>query len=333
MKRNTLILLLIAAVLGGGVYYYESKYGTERDAEPDRSVPAFAFRPDDVTAVTLTNAGKTVAAEKVNGKWTLTQPFVTEADQNGFNQMAEDFARMKLQDRKPGTPENLKEFGLTDPKTTVEIKMKSGETHRVRFGEKDYTGSNVYVLVDQMPEVGLAAVPMLLTAQKPFNDWREKKILKLTADDVTKFRVRNPNVTLAAEKSSDGKWLVKEPAEKKDKEVVEYKALTPWLNIIAQEIIDQPSDEIKAKLAKPAVEIQVTGKDGQTTNLKVSAADDDKAYVSVEGRAPVYRIRKDELESMSFKLPDVINEPTPTPSPSVSPVASPSVSPKAAKKK
>lgn len=333
MKRNTLILLLIAALLGGGVYYYETKYGTERDATPDKSVPAFTFKPEDVTMVTLTNAGKTVTAEKANGQWTITQPFVTEADQNALTQMVDDFAGLKLQETRKATPENLKEFGLADPKTSVEFKMKSGETHRVRFGEKDFTGSNVYVLVDQMPDVGQIAVPMLLTAQKTFNDWREKKILRVTADDLTKFRIKNPNVTLVAEKGADGKWLVKEPADKKDKELNESRALTAWLGIIAQEVIDQPSDEIKAKLARPAVEIQLTAKDGKTTNLKVSAADDDKAYVSVEGRAPVYRIRRDELEEMSFKLPDAINEPAPSPAPAALPSASPSASPKAAKKK
>jgi hypothetical protein len=330
MKRNTLILVLVAAILGGAVYYYESKHGTERDAEPDRSVPAFTFQPGDVTAVTFKNSDKVVAAEKVNGKWTIIQPFVTEADQGTLDQAISDFVGLKLQETKQGTPESLKEFGLADSKTTVEFKMKDGQTHRIRFGEKDFTGSSVYVQVDQMADVGLIAVPMLLTAQRTFNDWREKKILRLGADDVARFRVKNPNLTLVAEKSSDGKWLAKEPAAKKDKEVNEQKALTAWLTTIAQEVIDQPSDEIKAKLAKPAVEIQLTDKSGQTTNMKVSAADDDKAYVSVEGRAPVYRIRKDELEEMSFKLTDVISEPTPPPTPA--PSASPSAAPGEAKK-
>ncbi len=332
MKRNTLIILLIAVALGVFVYYYEIREGKPRDEVPDKSVPAFTFEPEDVTTVTLANADKAVTAERSNGKWTIIQPLVTEADQGGLDQTVDDFARLKLQDTKKGTPENLKEFGLSDSKTVAEFKLKNGETHRVKFGAKDFTGSSVYVQVDQMADAGLVATPMLLLAQKSLNDLRDRQILKLQESDLTRFRIKNPNLTLAAEKSSEGKWLAKEPANKKDKEVNESKALGSWLSTVAQEVIDSPSPETRAKAAKTAVEAQLTAKDGQTTSLKVSEADDDNAYVTVEGRDKIYRIRKSELESMSFKLADVIAEPTPTPTPEASPAPSTSASPSPAKK-
>lgn len=315
MKRNTFILLLLAALLGAGVYFYESRYGTERDAEPDTSVAAFTFKADEIAAITLTNEGKTVLAEKANDKWTISQPLVTEGDQSGLNQIAEDIAGVKLKDLKPATPENLKEFGLAEPKTIAELKLKNGQTHRLAFGDKSFTGSDVYVRADQMDKVGIIAVPMLLLAQKSLNDLRDRHILNLQTDDVTRFRLKNPNLTLVAEKSADGKWLAVEPVSKKGKEVIESQALGSWLTTIAQEVIDSPSDEIKAKAAKTEVEAEVTAKDGQTYRLKVSAADGEDSYVSVAGREKIYRIRKSELEGMIFKTDDVIPEPTPTPNP------------------
>ena len=313
MKRNTIIIVLLAAALGAFVYFYEIKSGKPRDEVADKSVPAFAFKPEDVTAVTLTNAGKTVVAERSNGKWSITAPLITEADQSSLDQFVQDFAGLKFQDTRKLTPENVKEFGLAEPKTMTEFKLKSGETHRVLFGDKDFTGSSCYVKVDQMTDAGLIAVPMMLTAQKSFNDLRDRHILSLKAEDITRLRIKNPNLTLAAEKGADGKWTAQEPVNKKGKEVNESKALTSWVTTIAQEVFDDPSAEIKAKAAKTVVEAQLTGKDGQNTNLKVSAADGENAYISVEGRGKIYRIRKAELESLSFKLTDVIPEPTPAP--------------------
>ncbi|MFN0120523.1 MAG: DUF4340 domain-containing protein [Blastocatellia bacterium] len=331
MKRSTLILLAAAILLGAGAYYYEFNHGTARDEEKDTSVPAFTFKSEDVNAVTLTNAGKVVNAEKKDGKWLIIAPIVTEADQNAYNEFINDIAGLKIRDLKPASAENLKEFRLDSAPIVAEFKMKDGKSSRLAFGEKDFTGSNVYVRVDQLPNVGVIAVPLLLRAEKGLNDWRERKILTLTADTLSKIRIKNPNLTLAAEKGADGKWLAQEPAAKKGKEVTTARAIDAWISMISQEVIDQPNDEIKGRLAKPAVEIQLTDKDGKVTSLKASASvkgkEGDEVYVSVEGRPQIYRVRTSELDQMSFKLADVIPEPTPTPAPepATPPVAAPPV--------
>ena len=54
MKRSTLILIIEAVALGAFVYFYEIKSGKPRDEKTETSKPAFNFKREDVTAVTLT---------------------------------------------------------------------------------------------------------------------------------------------------------------------------------------------------------------------------------------------------------------------------------------
>ena len=108
-----------------------------------------------------------------------------------------------------------------------------------------------------------------------------------------------------AEKKDD-KWLVTEPADKKDKEAQTFKLFTP-LESQATEVIDKPTAAIAAKLAKPAAEVRLTDKSGKTTILKISSADGESVYVKVEGRPEVYKAAKTLLDGLSFKADEAVN--------------------------
>ena len=70
-------------------------------------------------------------------------------------------------------------------------------------------------------------------------------------------------------------------------------------------MIDNPGAAIASKLAKPVVEVRYTTKDGKTTTVKVSAADGDDVYVRVDGSPTVYKVRKQLLDTLSFKASEV----------------------------
>jgi hypothetical protein len=130
--------------------------------------------------------------------------------------------------------------------------------------------------------------------------------------------VKNQNLTFAAERNSDNKWLIKEPAAKKDQEAETSKPFT-LLNTSATEVIDQPDDKTKALLAKPVIEASFSGKDNQVAKFFISAADGENVFVRVEGKAEIFKTNKSLLESLNFKLTEVVVAPSPTPTESASP--------------
>lgn len=438
MKRSTLILLLLAVVGGALVYYFEIKPGKPRDEAADASKPAFDFKREDLTGITITRAGQTVNLENQNGKWMITQPLNALADESLINSLVGELVTARVEREIDLEGDRLKNFGLTEPAVKLDFKLKDGKQHHVELGAKDFSGSFAYAKVDGASKAVLLPAALLTNTDKPVNelrdrsifgatqyeidalkvsneqggfelakqenDWmlkspvaepadesavstllgdvtgakseeivsetaddlakygldkptvtlttqlntggervisaakqgdnyyaktsdrpqifkidaalydklnakpatlRSKEIVKLDRDNLARVQIKNPNTTVVAE-NKDGKWVVIEPVAQKDKEALTAKLLDP-LETSATEIIDKPSSAVAAKLAKPAVEVRLTGKDGKTTVIRISAADGEDAYVRVEGRAGIYKVSKSMLDSLSFKLDEAVS--------------------------
>lgn len=442
MKKNTLLLLLLAFVGGALVYYLEVKPGKPRDQEPDKTREAFKLNREDITQIVLTRAGQTVTFENKDNKWAITQPINAPADDSTINSLIGDIVSARISRDIKASAEDLKTFGLTEPKVKLEVKLKNGQSHRIELGEKDFSGNSVYAKVDGGQSAALLSGSLLTNADKDVKDLRDrtvlgglsqydikslklntengafglekkdsawkltapvtgaaeesevsgilseltsakaaevvsetaddlakyglnnsklgvtaqltsggeralvigskvdeqyyakvsdrpqifkiekalydklnpklaalrsKEIIKVSQEDVTRVQLKNPHIpSLVIEADKDHtKWLVKEPADKKDKEASALKVFTP-LQSKAEEVLDKPSAAILAKLAKPAVTLSITTKDGKTAVLSFSAADGDNSYVRVAGNPAVYKVSKTMLESLSFKLDEVV---------------------------
>jgi hypothetical protein len=439
MKRSTLILLLIAIVAVTSVYFLDAKIGKSDDAEPDKSRPAFNFNREDIVSISLLRGGQTINFENQNNKWVITQPINAAADESALNSLVGDLVSARISNEFPPSGNDLKQYGLAEPAVKLEIKLKSGQTHRVELGAKAPGDISAYAKIDGSQNVALVSSSLLNDADKSLNDLRDRSVIGATqyelssvkivnesggyelekkesewnikspvqgaadesqvssllgdltgakateivsenADDLAKYGldkskisitaklttgaertisvgskvdnnyyakasdrpqiikvdqafydklntklselrskkfvkfdrdelktiyVKNPNVTLVAEKKDD-KWLITEPADKKDKEASTFKIFNP-LETQATEVIDKPTGTIAAKLAKPAVEVRLTDKNGKTTILKISSADGDNVYLKVEGRPEIYKVGKSVLDDLSFKADEAVN--------------------------
>jgi len=314
MKRNTIIIVLLALALGAYVYFFEWKDGKERDSE-EASKPAFTFKSEDVTAINLTQQGQTIALSTDGKAWAITQPVKTEADQTAVESLISSLAGTTIDRSLVMTPSLQNGAGLAQPAITLEVKLKNGAQHKIALGRKDPTDAGVYSQIDQNPNVLLLPASLLSSAAKTLNDLRAKELTKLLPGDVTSFTVKNQNLTFAAERNGDNKWLVKEPAAKKDQEAETSKPFT-LLSTSATAVIDSPDDKTKGLLAKPVIEASFVGKENQTVKFFISAAEGEDVYVRVEGRAEIFKASKSLLESLNFKLTDVVSMPAATQDPS-----------------
>lgn len=310
MKRNTIIVLVIALALGAYVYFYEMKHGKARDEE-ETSKPAFTFKSEDVASLNVTSNHQTVALE-TNGKdWTITQPIKTEADQSSVESLLSSVTGATIERSLVMTPGLQNGSGLAQPSVVVEVKLKNGSQHKITLGRKDPTDASVYAQIDQNPNVLLLPASLLDSTNKKLNDLRVKEMVKLLPGDVKSFTIKNQNLTFAAERNNDNKWLVKEPASKKDQEADTSKPFS-LLSTQATEVIDNPDEKTKALLAKPEITASFTDKDSKTIKLAISAADGDNVFVQVEGRPEAFKANKSLLESLNFKISDVVTEPAAT---------------------
>jgi len=257
----------------------------------------------EMGSVAINNEHGRVALAKQDSNWVLKSPVEAPADEGEISSLLGDVTSAKAAEFVSEAGDDLAKFGLDKPKVTFTAQLQGGGERSLLLGNKD--GERYFAKNSERPQIFKVESALYDKLNLKAAGLRSKEIVKLNKDDLTRVEIKNPNLTLAAEKDKDNKWIIKEPAELKDKEAQSYKLFDPLENNKATEVLDQPPAAVAARLAKPAAEVRLTGKDGKTTVVKVSAADGDSVYVRVDGRQGVYKVGKQMLEGLSFKGADV----------------------------
>jgi hypothetical protein len=257
----------------------------------------------ELSTVKVTNESGSYELTKKDSDWMIKSPVEGPADEREVSSLLSDITSAKAAEIVSETSDDLSKYGLDKPLVAFTAQLTTGGERVISLGSK--VDDKYYAKASDRPQIFKVESSFYDKLNTGLATLRSKNFIKLDRDDLTRVQIKNPNLTLVAEKNSEGKWLVKEPADKKDKEAQTFKLFDPF-ETTATEVIDKPAAVITAKLAKPAVEARLTGKDGKTTVIKVSAADGDNAYVRVEGRPEVYKVPKSMLETLSFKIDEAI---------------------------
>jgi Domain of unknown function (DUF4340) len=239
---------------------------------------------------------------KEDSTWVLKSPVAGPTEESVVNNLLGDLTSAKATEVVSETADDPAKYGLDKPKSSLTVKLATGAERTVSIGSK--VDDKFHAKVSDRPQVLKVEQAFLDKLNTKLADLRSKEIVKLDRENLKTISIKNPNGTLVAE-NKDGKWMVTEPADKKDKEAQTFKIFTPFESK-ASEVLDKPSAAVLAKLAKPAVEVRLTDKGGKNTIVKISAAEGEDCYIRVEGRAGVYKLNKTMLESLSFKMDEAV---------------------------
>jgi hypothetical protein len=314
VRKSTLLLVLLAAALGGAVWYFEFKRAQPAEDAATASKPLFSFKQEDITALTLTRGSEALALEKRGEMWRLTQPLDAATDAGAVDTLLSSLAFGRINRTiavaPPGSPETLKGYGLDAPAVTLEIKLKSGAAHRLRLGAKDFTGGNVYALVDSATDVSLVAEDVLTSASKPLLEFRDRRIAVFEEENLMRIHVKNEHGNLVAAKNAEGKWMVTEPAALKGKEVEIERIVNALRETRANEILDAPTQSDRARLARPAVEVALTAKDGSERKVEFSGGKGEAHARSSIGPM-LFKVSRTVVDALNFKFAEIVKKEEP----------------------
>jgi hypothetical protein len=436
MKKSTLIILVVALALGAAVYYYDWKRGTPKEDAAEESKPAFHFTVPNVTGLDITRTGQHFVFEKQNDAWQMVQPIATGADGPTVEGIVTEIAGANVSRTiTPGG--DLSTYGLKQPAVIASVHLKDGTHHTLQFGDKDFSGSAVYAIVDDAKQVSLIPAGVMETASKSLDDLRDRAVLHFNTDDVQavdvkkasgevslakqgsnwvlqkpretpaslsavnsmlegialgkfttvasetpqdlaryglakpaltltltlkgsnqatlllgkkegqEYDARDPsrpmvfhigdtiykkldvglaelrdkkiyafdanalssieihnhstNENIVCSQGKDKTWQIEQPANVKGKTADIYKISAPLDSAEASEVIDSPSADIRARLAKPALEITFTETSGRKTTVRFSEETEGYVYVESSAGPAVYKITKQTLDDLSFK--------------------------------
>ncbi len=139
------VLFAIFLALAAFVYFYEIVGESEREEARSLEESLLRTRQEEITAVEILRPQKEeILLSKEEGEWMLDRPVKTSADNSTVDVLLRDLSRA-TRDRtfsEGGT--RLEEYGLHEPPMTLKIQA-NGKEHRLLIGNKDFTGSHVYV--------------------------------------------------------------------------------------------------------------------------------------------------------------------------------------------
>jgi Domain of unknown function (DUF4340) len=257
----------------------------------------------ELSSFKIVNESAGFELEKKDSEWTIKSPVSGPADESQVTSLLADLTGSKAAEIVSENVDDPAKYGLDKSKISITARLTTGGERTITVGSK--VDDNYYAKASDRPQLLKVDSLFYLKLSTNLASLRGKQFVKLNRDELTKVYIKNSNVTLVAEKKDD-KWMIIEPADKKDKEASTFKMFTP-LETQATDVLDKPSGSIAAKLAKPAVEVRLTDKNGKTTSLKISSADGDNVYVKVDGRPEIYKVEKSLLDGLNFKADEAVN--------------------------
>ncbi|NCO36873.1 MAG: hypothetical protein AUJ92_06735 [Armatimonadetes bacterium CG2_30_59_28] len=307
--KNTLILVLVCAGLGLYVHF------NERGAVPEKGKVIARFDPKDVAKVELKseNLGESltlVPANQEATEWKITAPIETRADDtaadsiiNGFKQLVSTHI---LKDQK-----NTETYGLKNPRGTATIHLRKGKKIHVVFGKATLDSSNVYAMKQGDSRVLVVASSTYDNFNKSLDDLRNKEVIDLKKESVTKFTIARKAAKLTFEKMGDG-WKLTEPIETPADKTEVDTLLGKVVPLTADKFVDDaPKDIGKYSLKHPWVQVDLwaAGKKRATSLFigKKSADDTGKVYAMTSMDKPVFLLA-DTLLSDLRKGPSQVRQ-------------------------
>ncbi|MCA9375447.1 MAG: DUF4340 domain-containing protein [Candidatus Doudnabacteria bacterium] len=165
MKRayvTPIVLLVVFVGLLAVLLVRDAVAPTE--SKEDGVVEVLAVPAEEVTSVVFQYDDTTVQVVRENDTWMLKQPFEAEARSEKMQDLLDEFVLVESTGEPLENPGELADYGLVDPLLVVTINTGDA-TRTLSFGERDFTGSSVYGMVNDDRRVHLLPGKLFATMQ------------------------------------------------------------------------------------------------------------------------------------------------------------------------
>ena len=296
-KRRTLLVLLALAALAGAALFLVRLAGGRAEGETPPGIPLAGFDAADLTAITWTRAGQTVALSRSGSGWALAGDPAYHIDQARCDELARTLAGLaagRRLDPQPG-----EDYGLAQPSLTVSA-TAAGQTFTFIFGAVNAVTGDIYLQREGDSAVYTAASSAADAFAagreelfEPFNpagiDAGSLERISYTGVDAAgaAFTVRLEAVSVAERTGSYATvWrLADDPDAELDQD-----AVREILSALGGQATGQHTGADPAEYGFDAPAAVVTASDGQAEYRLTYAAGADGWYMMVEGDGSVYEV-------------------------------------------
>lgn len=261
----------------------------------------------DANFFDLVNSSGEVSGTKKENNWTLSKPRAIAGDRSKIDALLSAVGTGQITKFVSDTDAGLAKYGLDNPAVRFQAKLADGKSVQLAVGKKE--GSDYYARDLSHPGVFEINDNLYSILSDKYIDLRDKQITHITPDDITRAEVHNLNGTFACVKGA-GSGLVLEQTANKTADGKAAAASPSCPDFIgelgedqADEVYDSPPASVAKELAKPAVQITITDKNGKKSQLVFSGITGDSIYGRSDASPAIFKFAERVFDEVNFPQP------------------------------
>jgi hypothetical protein len=310
--RGLIVAVVVLATLGGVLYWSQNhKPAEESTAVPASTAPVIVkINPADVSQLIIKQK-EPVTLKKTNGKWQITEPKSYAADQEAVAGVLSTLSGLNADRIVEEKASDRKQYGLDPAQVELDISIKDG-TRQLLLGDDTPAGGDVYAALATDPRVFTVASYQKSSLAKSLNDLRDKSLVTLSADKVSRVELLKKGEDIEFDRTKDGWQILKPSSSPADSGAVN--ALVSTLTNARMDLNTTTDPAAAFARATLLATAKVTGDAGvQTLEVRKNKEDYFAKSSAVEG---IYKVDSSVGLALDKKLDDFRQKkPAATPAP------------------
>lgn len=304
--RGLLIATVVLAALVGTLYWSDHRKPSAEAAKPDADVvPILKLDENSIIKLELKKKDASpILLTKTGSDWKIDEPKPLGADQTAVSSIVSTVASLNSDRLVEQNSSDLQRYGLDHPSLELDVTEKDNRTQQLLLGDNTPAGSGVYAALAGDPRVFTIAGYHKTTLDKSLNDLRDKRLLTVSPDKVSRLEITGKNGDIEFGHNNDEWQILKPKPMRADTYTVGElvsKLTDARMDLSGSETAAKESDSAFAK-GTPMASVKLT--DESSTQELQLRKDKDSYYAKSSVVDGAYKINSDLADAVNKKVDD-----------------------------
>ena len=212
--RSLIVAAFVLLALIGTLYWSEHRKSTEETAQTSADTPPTILKLDGAAITKLElkkkDAEPIILTKNSSAAWQIVAPKPFSADQAAVSGVISTLSSLNSERLVDDKASDVKQYGLDQPAFEVDITEKDNKTERLLVGDETPAGNAVYAMLAGNPRVFTMASYHKTSVDKSLNELRDKRLLTVTAEKVSRLELISKNRDIEFGRNKD-EWQIFKP--------------------------------------------------------------------------------------------------------------------------
>jgi hypothetical protein len=220
MKLGRLIAAAVVLAALAGTLFWSNRHKAAEDAAAASGTPAIniiSLKQEDISKLDIKkkDADDIVLSRVGADEWKITSPSPLIADHETVSTILYDLSPLKADQVIEEKAADPKQFGLAPADIELSVTGKDGKPTKLLIGDDTPTGGAAYAMLEGDPRIFTIGSTYKTNFNKELKDLRDKRMLPLDFDKLSKVELTGPklNLTFSPDSVNTGKWVVQNPKD------------------------------------------------------------------------------------------------------------------------